>query len=218
MSARISSTVWRTLASAALIALASIPRLSQRAMVSLHSILVARLSSASLDRLRVDWRAGAAGDEERRAAEEKLVDAVLRAVLGEFLEIEDLAHAQAHGRDHHPVPGLVRLFGLVRPHLDAPSVGADRGHLLLLAPVAVFELDAGRVAPGVAAPLAFLQAALHVAGADDHKVAAPDRDLLLLGAGVELVVGDGFAVLEPVDAAEPRDIEQHAAAHHLVLG
>src|SRR6266699_3450296 len=139
MSARISSTVWRTLASAALIALASIPRLSQRAMVSLLSILVARPSSASFNRLRIDWRAGAAGDEERRAAEEELVDAVLRAVLGQLLEIENLAHAQAHGRDHHPVPGLVRLGGFVRPHFDPPGVGADRSHLLLLAPVAVLE-------------------------------------------------------------------------------
>src|SRR5215475_13140476 len=112
----------------------------------------------SLNRLRVDRRAGAAGDEERRATEEELIDAVLLAVLGELLEIEDLAHAQAHGRDHHPVPGLVRFGGLVRTHLDAPGVGADRGDLLLLAPVAVLELDAGRVAARVAAPLSFLEA------------------------------------------------------------
>src|SRR5207245_2435585 len=30
--------------------------------------------------------------------------------------------------------------------------------------------------------------------------------------------GNAFAVLEPVDAAETRDVEQHAAPHHLVLG
>src|SRR5882724_3720981 len=108
--------------------------------------------SVSLDRLRVDRRASAAGDEERRAAEEELVDAVPGAVLGQLLEIEDLAHTQAHRRDHHPVPRLVRLFGLVRAYFDAPGVGADRGHLLVLAPVAVFEFDAGRVAAGVAAP------------------------------------------------------------------
>ena len=35
---------------------------------------------------------------------------------------------------------------------------------------------------------------------------------------VELVVGDAFAVLEPVDAAEAGDVEQHAASDHLVLG
>src|SRR5215470_14272888 len=116
--------------------------------------------SGSLDRLRIDRRAGAAGDDQRRAAEEELIDAVLVAVLGQLLEIEDLAHAQAHGRDHHPVPRLVGFRGLVRTHLDAPGVGADRGDLLVLAPVAVLELDARRVAAGVAAPLLLLQAAL----------------------------------------------------------
>src|SRR5262249_57763964 len=124
------------------------------------------------------------GDPQRRATEEELVDAVLGAVLGKLLEIEDLTHAQTHGRDHHPVPWLVRLFGLVRAHLDAPGVGADRSHLLVLAPVAVLELDAGRIAAGVAAPDSFLQAALHVPGTDDHEVTAADRDVLLLGASV----------------------------------
>src|SRR5262245_18583183 len=169
-------------------------------------------------RLRIDRRAGAAGDDQRRTAEEEFVDAIARAVLCQLLEIEDLAHAQAHGRDHHPVPGLVRLCGFVRPHLDAPGVGADRGNLLVLAPVAVLELDAGGVATGIAAPLLLLEAALHLAGADDDEVATADLDLLLLRAGVELVVGNAFAVLEPVDAAEAGDVEQHAAPYHLVLG
>jgi hypothetical protein len=51
------------------------------------------------DRLRVDRRAGAAGDYQRRAAEAEFVDTVLVAILGD----------------------------LVRFHLDAPGVGADRG-------------------------------------------------------------------------------------------
>src|SRR5262245_38813547 len=171
-----------------------------------------------LDRLRINGRAGAAGDDQRRAAEEELVDTVGVAVLGQLLEIEDFAHAQAHGRDHHPVPGLVRLGGLVRPHLDAPGVGADRGDLLVLAPVAVLELDPGRIAAGIAAPLLLLQASLHLAGADDDEVAAADRDVLVLGALVELVVGDGFSILQPVDAAEAGDVEEHATTDHLVLG
>src|SRR5215831_12993714 len=174
--------------------------------------------TASLDRLRIDWRAGAAGDDERRSAEEEFVDAVVGAVLRQILEIEDFAHAQPHGGNDHPVPGLVRFRGLVRPHLDAPGIRADGGELFLLAPVAVLELDAGRVAAGVAAPFFLAEAALHLAGANDDEVAAADLDLLLLGASVELVVGNAFAVLEPVDAAETRDVEQHAAPHHLVLG
>src|SRR5215813_9166217 len=174
--------------------------------------------TASLDRLRVDRRAGAAGDDQRRPAEEEFVDAVVGAILRQILEIEDFAHAQPHGRNDHPVPGLVCLRGFVRPHLDAPGIRADGGDLFVLAPIAILELDPGRVAAGVTAPFLLLEAALHLSGADDDEVAAADLDLLLLGALVELVVGNGFAVLEPVDAAETRDVEQHAAPHHLVLG
>src|SRR6266478_4786638 len=174
--------------------------------------------TASLYRLRIDRRAGAAGDDQRRSAEEEFVDAVLGAVLRQILEIEDFTHAQPHGRNDHPVPGLVRFRGLVRPHLDPPGIGADGGDLFVLAPVAILEPDAGRVAAGVAAPFLLLEAALHLSGANDDEVAAADLDLLLLGAAVELVVGNAFAVLEPVDAAETRDVEQHAAPHHLVLG
>src|SRR5580693_1574551 len=183
MSARMCSTVSRTLASAALIALASIPRLRWRGMGDSSFTLPCRgrvgakrrgedlqrrtappgfaaLATLPLqgrvrlfNRLRIDRRAGAAGYDERRAAEEEFVDAVLVAILGELLEIEDLAHAQPHGRDHHPVPRLVGFRCLVRPHLDTPGVGADRGDLFFLAPIAVLELYARRVTAGVTAPL-----------------------------------------------------------------
>src|SRR5262252_6760263 len=174
--------------------------------------------SLLLDRLRIDRRAGAAGDDQRRSAEEELVDAVVGAILRQILEIEDFAHAQPHGRNHHPVPRLVCLRGLVRPHLDAPGIRAYGGDLFVLTPIAILEPDAGRVAAGVPAPFLLLEAALHLAGANDDEVATADLDLLLLGALVEFVVGNGFTVLEPLDAAKARDIEQHAAPHHLVLG
>ena len=117
----------------------------------------------------IDGRAGAAGNDQRRAAEEELVDLVLGAVLGQLLQIEHLAHVEAHGRDHHPVPGLVDVRGLVGPHLHAPGVGAHAGHLLLVQPVAALELEARRIAAGIAAPLAALVAGLHLAGAHDAR-------------------------------------------------
>src|SRR5579871_2391558 len=52
--------------------------------------LTSRRGEKSLDRLRVDRRSGAAGDDQRRAAEEELVDVVGRAVLAELLEVEHL--------------------------------------------------------------------------------------------------------------------------------
>src|SRR4051794_4867130 len=153
--------------------------------------------TASLDRLRIDWRAGGAGDDQRRPTEEELIDAVILAVLGQLLEIENLAHAKSHRRDDHPMPRLVRFGRLVRPHLDAPGVGADRGDLFLLAPVAVLEFHAGRIAAGVAAPFLFRKTALHLPGAHDDEIALADLDVLGAGAGVQLVVGDAFAILHP---------------------
>src|SRR5262249_41507816 len=142
----------------------------------------------SLYRLRIDRRTGAAGDDQRRTAEKELVNAVRFAVLGELLEVKDLPHAQPHGRDHHPVPWLVGLRGFVRTHLDAPGIGADRRDLLGLAPVAVLELHARRIASRIATPFLLRQAALHLPGTEDDKVAAPHLDVLLLGALVELIV------------------------------
>src|SRR5262245_42655715 len=173
---------------------------------------------ASFDCLRIDRRTGAAGDDQGRAAEEELVDAVGGAMFRQFLEIEDFAHAQPHGGNDDPMPGLVRFGGLVRPYFDAPGIRANRRDLFVLAPVAVLELDAGRVAAGIATPFLFLETALELSGANDDAVAAPDLDLLLLGDTVEFVIGNAFAVVEPVHAAETCDVEQDATSHHLALG
>ena len=115
--------------------------------------------------------------------------------------------------------GWLASLGLVRPHLDAPGVGADRGDLLLLAPVAVLELDARRVAAGIAAPLLLGEAALHLPGADDDEIAAADRRR---SAPWRICrVRRWKCSRRPrshFDAAEAGDVEQHAAADHLVLG
>src|SRR5262249_23565682 len=102
-------------------------------------------ATASLYRLRVDRRSGSAGHDERGTAEEEFVDSILLAVLGQFLEVENFPHAQPHGRDHDPMPGLVGFLGFIRPHFHAPGVRADCRELFLLAPVAILKLDAGRI-------------------------------------------------------------------------
>src|SRR6202041_2057457 len=143
---------------------------------------------------RIDRRAGAAGDDERRAAEEELVDAVGVAIFRQLFHIEHLAHGQPHGRNHYPVPGLIDFRGLVRPHLDAPGVGADRGDLLLVTPIAILEPHARRRSARIDAPVLLAQTPLHLAGAQNDEIAAPDLDFRLLGAFVELVVGNRLAV------------------------
>jgi len=40
------------------------------------------------NRLRIDRRAGAAADDQRRAAKEKLINAVVGAILGQFLDVK----------------------------------------------------------------------------------------------------------------------------------
>src|SRR6266508_1364453 len=48
-----------------------------------------------------------------------------------------------------------------------------------------------------------------------------ENDVALFGVdagGVELIRGDGVAGLEPVDSAEPWDVEQHAASHDAGVG
>src|SRR6516164_474997 len=211
ISARIFSTVSRTLASAALIAVASMPRLRCRA-ITLSPVTV------SLNRLRIDRRAGTASDDERRAAKEEFIDAVVGAIVGEFLQIKDFAHAKPHRWDDDPVPRLVGLLGLIWANFDPPGIGADRGDFFFLAPVAVFEFHAGRVAAGIAAPVLFGETTLHLAGADDDEIAAADRDILILGAFVEFIIGNALAVGHPFDAAVARDVDEHAAPDHFVFG
>src|SRR5262245_23051899 len=172
----------------------------------------------SFDRLRIDGRAGGARNHQRRPAEEELVDPVPGAVLGQLPQIEHLAHVKAHGRDHHPMPGLVHLLGLVWPHLDAPGVRTHASHLLVMQPIAALEFEARGVAAGIASPLATLAAGFHLPGADDDEIAFADRNLLRLGAGIEVIVGNALAIPQAIDSLEAGDIEQYAAADQLVLG
>src|SRR5262249_30020757 len=135
------------------------------------------------------------------------------------LELEDLAHGHAHDRDRDPVPRLVDAFlALVRADLAAPGVARQRCELGALDPVERLEREARRVAARIAVPAADLLAALHLSGAHDDVVAALDVDALLLRGVVEILAGDAVAVLERLDALEARDVEQHAATDHLVLG
>src|SRR5205814_317139 len=62
------------------------------------------------------------------------------------------------------------------------------------------------------------EAALHLAGAHDEIVAALERDALLLGGIVEIGAGDAVTVAKRFLAECARDVEEHTAADHLVLG
>src|SRR5262249_7146901 len=142
-----------------------------------------------------------------------------RAVVGEVLQIENLAHGHAHDRDRDPMPGLVdSAFGVVRTHLAAPGIACEGRKLGACHPFERLEGKAWCVPARIAVPTPNLEAALHLAGAHDHVVAALDGHALRLGGVVEILAGDAVTVLEPFLAEHARDVEEDAAAHHLVLG
>src|SRR5437870_3557322 len=191
-----------------------------RAPFCVMAVLPARdpnIARPLLDRLWVDRRSGAPGDHQRWRAEKELVDAVGGAVLGELLQIENLAVHDPDRRDRDPVPGLEDVGpGRVGAYLDPPGVAADRGDLLGVDPVQGLEGQAGRIAARVAAPLVPGQAILQLAGPDDHEIGAPDADPLRSGRAVEVGGRDRVAVREIRDAFVSSHVEQHAPAHHPV--
>src|SRR3546814_18972468 len=97
-------------------------------------------------------------------------DAVPGAVLDQFAQVPYLAVDDADGGARHPVPGLVGAVDrLVRPHLDAPGIGADGGDLLLVDPVDRLDGEARRVAAGIAAHLAPVEAIGQIGSASDRE-------------------------------------------------
>src|SRR3954447_23598304 len=81
-------------------------------------------SADSLDRDGVERGPDTARDVQRRRDEHALVDAVRRAVLGERLEVEELAEEKAHVADREHVEGDHRAPGVRAEHLDGEVVGA----------------------------------------------------------------------------------------------
>ena len=115
------------------------------------------------------------------------------------------------------MPGLKDAGqGLVGTHFDPPGVRADAGDLLFVDPVDGFEGEARRIAGGVGAPLALIQAVGHLAGVDDHEVAPAHLDALFPGGRVEIADGNAVAVGEALLALVAGNVQQHAAADHLV--
>ena len=116
------------------------------------------------------------------------------------------------------MPGLVR-FGWFRSEHSTPQVSVQIAAICLsLAPVAVLELHAGRVATGVAAPFLLRQAALHLAGAERDEIALADFDVLILGAVASSSLPMPSPSLSQFDAAVPRDSSNTPRPTHLASG
>ena len=105
------------------------------------------------------------------------------------------------------MPRLRRIIGLIGSHFAAPGVGAYGGDLFLVYPLRRFKGESGCFTAGIAAPLFGFQALFHLAGAHNHKIAAFDGDTLRLGAGIQIIVGDGFAIGQKFFTKMTRNIE-----------
>src|SRR5205807_4579917 len=98
-------------------------------------------------------------------------------------------------------------------HHVGDAVAAQHGRVLVVQPPGALGLEP-REAHDVGVPGAERLAPAVTAGVDENDVALFDGNV----GGVELILGDGVAGLEPVDAAEPWDVEQHAPPHDAVIG
>ncbi len=92
------------------------------------------------------------------------------------------------------------------------AVGAEHGRVLVVEPPGALGRQAGE--SGVGVPRAQGLPPAVAADVDEDDVALLDGD----ARGFELVGGDGVAGLEPVDASDPGDVEQHAPADDAGVG
>ena len=104
-------------------------------------------------------------------------------------------------------------------HGLAVAVGKERSDLALVHPRDRVDVQAGLALAGVAVvPGAELAAAAVVPGAEDEDVALLEAHALGALGLFELRAPDGLARLEVGNAAQARDVEQHAAADDAVGG
>src|SRR5215213_762653 len=155
------------------------------------------LRAPLLNRQRIDRRSDSARDRYCRRDEQKFVHGVGGAIVGQVLDLENLAHGHAHDRDRDPVPRLVDArFRFVRPHLAAPGVACERRQLGALHPLQGFERKTGRITTRITVPAAELLAALHLAGANDDVIAALQLYLLLACRAIEVIARDAVTIVE----------------------
>src|SRR4051794_2588273 len=151
------------------------------------TVCTAGIVAPLLHGYRVDRGADRTGERDRGGGQPELVHAVPRAVGGQRVEVPHLADEQPDVRDGHLVQRLEGVVELVRPDLETPGVGGDRGDLGAVQPAGGAERQSRRRAARV--PVPALPAGPGVpAGADQHDVPPTDRDPVHRG-GVHQLVG-----------------------------
>ena len=125
-------------------------------------------------------RAGRAGDGQRQADEQELVDAVAR----ELLRVDPLQNEEAALVDEKAMDGLRVAPDARRRDFQRGIVTGEGSHTLSNQPFGAVERQAAAVARGQSLGIRPVE---HCAGADEDEVALAKRDALLRAGGVELL-------------------------------
>ena len=137
---------------------------------------------------------------ERGSAEHELIRPVGGAILGQGVEIEDLAEPQAHVDDEDDVQGLGYVGRLVGPNLETPGVAGDSGDVPFGHPGDAVEAQTRCISTGIVAPCAFGPGRGHGTGADEDEVAGANTQPCVLLRSLQVSRSDGVARLEPIDS------------------
>lgn len=127
----------------------------------------------SLDRQPIHWSAYGAGERQRRADEQKLIDTVARAILREAVQVEDLAKQQSHLDDRNSVHGQVNCGAVhtVTDHPDRPVVARKRSDPLFVQPRQSGQANSGLGVMSKPAPPALGTEVAEIAGAQKQRIA-----------------------------------------------
>ena len=124
-----------------------------------------------------------------------------------MIDDEDLAHRNTAHRNHHPMPGLLRIGRFVGAHFAAPRIAADRSDFFLVDPFGRLEREPRRISAGVASPVLGALTLPEHARAYDDKITAADFYTLSLGGFIQVGPRDRHSLVECFDTGVLGDVE-----------
>src|SRR5581483_740183 len=142
---------------------------------------------------------------------------VLCAISGEISQVKNLAPTDADHRYHDPMPRLTRDCRFIRPNFTTPGVRANGCQIPFPNPIRCLKPQPGRIASCIAAPLAGIETALHLAGTENNKISALYFHALRGRTLLEFIGPDAITVLQAWHTLKTCNVQKHSASDHLVF-